>query len=63
MTNGKTYGIYRVRPLLRSAISIRKDWLAKVGLPAPQSVPDLYRSPRRSPSRTRTATARRTRTA
>jgi len=42
MTNGKTYGIYRVRPLLRSAVSIRKDWLAKVGLPAPQSVPDLY---------------------
>ncbi|WP_030441816.1 extracellular solute-binding protein [Actinoplanes subtropicus] len=43
MVNGKTYGIYRTRPLLRSAISIRKDWLAKVGLPAPQSVPDLYR--------------------
>ena len=26
-TNGKTYGIYRVRPLLRSGIVIRKDWL------------------------------------
>jgi putative aldouronate transport system substrate-binding protein len=41
--NGKTYGIYRVRPLLRSAVVIRKDWLAKVGLPLPQSVGDLYR--------------------
>ncbi|WP_433796522.1 extracellular solute-binding protein [Actinoplanes sp. CA-252034] len=40
--NGKTYSIYRVRPLLRSAVSVRKDWLAKVGLPLPESVPDLY---------------------
>jgi putative aldouronate transport system substrate-binding protein len=40
--NGKTYGIYRVRPLLRSAVVIRKDWLAKVGLPLPQTVDDLY---------------------
>jgi putative aldouronate transport system substrate-binding protein len=39
--NGKTYGIYRVRPLLRSAIVIRKDWLAKVGLPLPKTVDDL----------------------
>jgi putative aldouronate transport system substrate-binding protein len=42
MTNGKTYGIYRVRPLLRSGIVIRKDWLAKLGLKEPQSVDDLY---------------------
>ncbi|MFK4089548.1 extracellular solute-binding protein [Kribbella sp. NPDC020789] len=41
MTNGKTYGIYRVRPLLRSGIVIRKDWLAKLGLKEPQSVDDL----------------------
>ena len=40
--NGKTYGIYRVRPLLRSGIVIRKDWLAKLGLKEPQSVEDLY---------------------
>jgi len=39
--NGKVYGIYRVRPLLRSAVVIRKDWLAKVGLPLPESVDDL----------------------
>ena len=41
--NGKIYGIYRVRPLLRSAVLLRKDWLAKVGLPMPESVDDLYR--------------------
>ena len=43
LVNGKRYGIYRVRPLLRSAVMIRKDWLAKVGLPLPESVDDLYR--------------------
>ncbi|MBE1489559.1 extracellular solute-binding protein [Plantactinospora soyae] len=43
MVNGKTYGIYRTRPLLRSAVVYRKDWLAKVGLPEPQTVDDLYR--------------------
>ncbi|GIE95367.1 extracellular solute-binding protein [Paractinoplanes rishiriensis] len=41
--NGKTWGIYRARPLLRSSVTYRKDWLAKVGLPEPESVPDLYK--------------------
>jgi putative aldouronate transport system substrate-binding protein len=41
--NGKVYGIYRIRPALRSAVVIRKDWLAKVGLPRPETVDDLYR--------------------
>jgi putative aldouronate transport system substrate-binding protein len=41
--NGTTYGIYRVRPPLRSAVVLRKDWLAKLGLQPPQSVDDLYR--------------------
>jgi len=41
--NGKTYGIYRVRPLLRSAVVIRKDWLAKVGLQQPETTEDLYK--------------------
>ena len=41
--NGKIYGIYRIRPALRSAVLIRKDWLAKVGLPLPETVDDLYR--------------------
>ncbi|WP_218577497.1 extracellular solute-binding protein [Phytohabitans rumicis] len=40
--NGKIYGIYRVRPVLRSAVMLRKDWLAKLGLQEPQSVDDLY---------------------
>ncbi|MFG1622121.1 extracellular solute-binding protein [Kribbella sp. NPDC049227] len=42
MTNGKTYGIYRIRPLLRSGIVIRKDWMAKLGLKDPETVDDLY---------------------
>jgi putative aldouronate transport system substrate-binding protein len=42
MVNGKTYGIYRVRPALRSGIVIRKDWLAKLGLKEPETVGDLY---------------------
>jgi putative aldouronate transport system substrate-binding protein len=41
--NGKIYGIYRIRPALRSAVVIRKDWLAKVGLPLPETVDDLQR--------------------
>jgi putative aldouronate transport system substrate-binding protein len=40
--NGKIFGIYRVRPELRSAVMIRKDWLAKVGLQEPQTVDELY---------------------
>jgi len=40
--NGKVYGIYRVRPLLRSAVVLRKDWLAKLGLPLPQTFDDLH---------------------
>ncbi|MBB6348417.1 extracellular solute-binding protein [Nonomuraea muscovyensis] len=40
--NGKIYGLYRMRPLLRSAIVIRKDWLKKVGLDEPETVDDLY---------------------
>lgn len=40
--NGKTYGIYRVRPTLRSAVMLRKDWLAKLHLKQPETVDDLY---------------------
>ncbi|TDC06706.1 extracellular solute-binding protein [Nonomuraea longispora] len=40
--NGRTYGLYRMRPLLRSAVVIRKDWLEKVGLDEPETVDDLY---------------------
>ncbi|MET8866402.1 extracellular solute-binding protein [Nonomuraea sp. NPDC004580] len=41
--NGKVYGIYRIRPQLRSAVMIRKDWLKKVGLEAPKTTDDLYK--------------------
>ncbi|MFC0623981.1 extracellular solute-binding protein [Kribbella deserti] len=41
MVNGKVYGIYRVRPLLRSAVMIRKDWLTKLNLKAPETVDEL----------------------
>lgn len=40
--NGKVYGIYRVRPLLRSAVVIRKDWLKNVGMEMPETTDDLY---------------------
>ncbi|MCL6633153.1 MAG: extracellular solute-binding protein [Alicyclobacillus herbarius] len=40
--NGKTYGIYRSRPLGRMAIIYRKDWLKNVGLPTPKTVQDFY---------------------
>lgn len=40
--NGKIYGLYRMRPLLRSAMVIRKDWLDKLGLKEPETVDDLY---------------------
>lgn len=40
--NGKIYGLYRMRPLLRSAIVIRKDWLKKVGLEEPKTIDDFY---------------------
>lgn len=40
--NGKIFGIYRIRPQLRSAVQIRKDWLEKVGLEAPKTTDDLY---------------------
>ncbi|WP_328808544.1 extracellular solute-binding protein [Nonomuraea montanisoli] len=40
--NGKIYGLYRMRPSLRSAVMIRKDWLDKLGLKLPETVDDLY---------------------
>ncbi|KPG73766.1 extracellular solute-binding protein [Enterococcus sp. RIT-PI-f] len=40
--NGKVYGIYRARDLMRSTAIIRKDWLEKLGLEEPQNIEDLY---------------------
>ncbi|MDB5083608.1 MAG: extracellular solute-binding protein family 1 [Bacilli bacterium] len=40
--DGKTYGIYRARPLGRLAIVYRKDWLQNVGLQEPKTIDDFY---------------------
>lgn len=40
--NGKTYGIYRRRDFMRTSVTIRKDWLDKLGLKEPETVTDLY---------------------
>lgn len=40
--NGKVYGIYRSRDLIRSTAIIRKDWLDNLGLEEPKTVEDLY---------------------
>ncbi|GGL13099.1 extracellular solute-binding protein [Planomonospora parontospora] len=40
--NGKVFGIYRVRPLLRSAVLYRKDWLDRLDLKVPETVDELY---------------------
>lgn len=39
--NGKVFGIYRARDVIRSAVIIRKDWLENLGLEAPQTTEDL----------------------
>src|SRR5690606_33019884 len=41
-TDGRNYGVYRVRPLLRSAVILRRDWLDKLGLELPKTTDDLY---------------------
>lgn len=40
--DGKIYGIYRARTLGRNGITIRKDWLDKLGLDMPETIDDLY---------------------
>lgn len=40
--DGKIYGIYRSRTLGRNGMTIRKDWLDKLGLAMPTTVDDLY---------------------
>lgn len=41
--DGKFYGIYRTRELGRAGVSIRKDWLDRLGEPIPDTVEDLNR--------------------
>lgn len=40
--DGKLYGVYRSRTLGRNGISIRKDWLDKLGLEMPTTIDELY---------------------
>ncbi|WP_042462367.1 extracellular solute-binding protein [Neobacillus dielmonensis] len=40
--DGKIYGIYRARPLGRTGIYFRKDWLDKLGLEQPKTIDDFY---------------------
>ncbi|WP_418275784.1 extracellular solute-binding protein [Isoptericola jiangsuensis] len=39
--NGKVYGIYRARDVIRTCVIIRKDWLANLGLDVPETTDDL----------------------
>lgn len=40
--DGKTYGIYRARALGRNGVTIRKDWLEKLGLEEPKTIDEFY---------------------
>ncbi|PFO06262.1 hypothetical protein COJ85_07975 [Bacillus sp. AFS076308] len=40
--DGKVYGIYRARPLGRLGVTIRKDWLKKLGLEEPKTIDEFY---------------------
>jgi putative aldouronate transport system substrate-binding protein len=40
--NGDVYGIFRARDLMRTAVIVRKDWLANLGLQMPETTEDLY---------------------
>jgi putative aldouronate transport system substrate-binding protein len=41
--NGRSYGVFRRRDPMRTGVLVRKDWLARLGLPMPETVDDLYR--------------------
>lgn len=40
--DGKVYGIYRARTLGRNGMSIRQDWLDKLGLKQPETIDEFY---------------------
>ncbi len=40
--DGSVYGLYRARTIGRAGVTIRKDWLDKLGLEIPKTVDDLY---------------------
>jgi len=39
--NGKVYGVFRARDVIREAVIIRKDWLENLGLDMPTTTADL----------------------
>jgi putative aldouronate transport system substrate-binding protein len=39
--NGTVYGVYRARDVIRTSITIRKDWLENLGLEEPENTDDL----------------------
>ncbi|MNC19848.1 Lipoprotein LipO precursor [compost metagenome] len=40
--DGRIYSLYRTRELGRYGVTIRKDWLDRVGLPLPKTIEELY---------------------
>jgi putative aldouronate transport system substrate-binding protein len=40
--NGKVYGVYRARDVIRHSVIIRQDWLDNLGLELPETTDDLY---------------------
>ncbi|THV29469.1 extracellular solute-binding protein [Glycomyces paridis] len=40
--NGKVYGVYRARDVIRSSVILRQDWLDNLGLELPETTDDLY---------------------
>ncbi|MCR2825764.1 extracellular solute-binding protein, partial [Microbacterium sp. zg.Y909] len=40
--NGRSYGIFRARDVMRAAVIVRKDWLTNLGLELPETTDDLY---------------------
>jgi putative aldouronate transport system substrate-binding protein len=41
--NGKVYGIFRARDVMRTSVMVRKDWLKKLGLSMPKTTADLLK--------------------
>ncbi|SDE16476.1 extracellular solute-binding protein [Glycomyces harbinensis] len=40
--NGKVYGVYRARDVIRASVIVRQDWLDNLGLALPETTDDLY---------------------
>jgi putative aldouronate transport system substrate-binding protein len=40
--NGRVYGVYRARDVIRHCIILRADWLANLGLEQPQTTDELF---------------------